>query len=250
MNGLLVILYVACFICMAFSLRFAAKSKGAVRATALLISLWSFIIVTTVYSGQMNMLIGLGNITFLYLLLLLQQPAVVKKQQSQLITTDEQQTENAVPLVPRQVVEVDDEAKLIEQEAHMRMIKTTIENYFNSTLPFRKHGYSIGNLSLETGIPVYQLSSVINQEFGMNFNELINSYRVTYLTNILQDSFDLQSYTLEALGKMAGFSSRTTFIAAIKKHTGMTPSTFFKNKKSSTIKKVEKQEAFLMKVVA
>jgi AraC-like DNA-binding protein len=34
------------------------------------------------------------------------------------------------------------------------------------------------------------------------------------------------------MGRMAGFNSRTAFIAAIKKHTGMTPSAFFGRRES------------------
>ncbi len=105
--------------------------------------------------------------------------------------------------------------------------KQLIKNHFAESLAFRKPGYAIRDLSNETGIPGYLLSLFINQEYGMNFNEMINAYRVEYLSGLLKTSFDCQSYTLEAIGKMAGFNSRTAFIAAIKKYTGMTPSTFF-----------------------
>jgi AraC-like DNA-binding protein len=37
------------------------------------------------------------------------------------------------------------------------------------------------------------------------------------------------------VGKMAGFNSRTAFIAAIKKHTGMTPSIFFSRRENKKI---------------
>jgi AraC-like DNA-binding protein len=44
---------------------------------------------------------------------------------------------------------------------------------------------------------------------------------------MVRDSEDAFQYTLEALGKMAGFNSRTAFIAAVKKKTGKTPSELF-----------------------
>ncbi len=105
-----------------------------------------------------------------------------------------------------------------------------IKEHFADSLAFRKRGYTIRDLSNETGIPGYLVSLFINQEYGMNFNELINACRVDYLAGLVKSSFDYEAYTLEAIGKMAGFNSRTAFIAAIKKNTGMTPSAFFGRK--------------------
>jgi AraC-like DNA-binding protein len=105
--------------------------------------------------------------------------------------------------------------------------KQKIEEYFAESLAFRKPGYTIRDLAGETGIPVYLASLFINQEYGMNFNEWINAYRVAYLVSVFKSSADWSSYTLEAVGKMGGFNSRTAFIAAIKRHTGMTPSVLF-----------------------
>lgn len=110
-----------------------------------------------------------------------------------------------------------------------------IADHLSSTLAFRRPGYTIRDLAGETGIPGYMISLFINQEYGMNFNEFINAYRVEYLARIFNTSFDHKAYTLEALGKMAGFNSRTAFIASIKKHTGMTPSTFFGRKPGENV---------------
>ena len=105
--------------------------------------------------------------------------------------------------------------------------KLALESHFRENFPFRKNGYTIGDLSHELNIPSHQLSAFINQEYGKNFNELINEYRVDFLSEMIKSSTDHFQYTLEALGKEAGFNSRAAFISAVKKRTGKTPSEFF-----------------------
>ena len=105
--------------------------------------------------------------------------------------------------------------------------KQSLESYFREKLPFRKNGYTIGDLSHELNIPSHHLSAFINQEYGKNFNELINEYRVNFLEESIKSSTDHFQYTLEALGREAGFNSRAAFISAVKKKTGKTPSELF-----------------------
>jgi AraC-like DNA-binding protein len=104
--------------------------------------------------------------------------------------------------------------------------KKKLEDHFQECQPFRKRGYTIGDLSKEIDIPPYLLSAFINQEYSKNFNELINEYRVNFLISQVKKEESAQ-YTLEALGKEAGFNSRAAFIAAVKKTTGKNPSSVF-----------------------
>jgi AraC-like DNA-binding protein len=108
-----------------------------------------------------------------------------------------------------------------EQGAAM---KAALEAHIREKKPFLKPGYSIAQLSQELNIPSYQLSGFINQEYAKNFNELINEYRVDYLVNYMKDKDSLSQFTLEAIGREAGFNSRAAFIAAVRKVTGKTPS--------------------------
>jgi AraC-like DNA-binding protein len=105
--------------------------------------------------------------------------------------------------------------------------KQLLETHFTENLPFRKNGYTIGDLSHELNIPSHHLSAFINQEYGKNFNELINDYRVDYLEQSIKSSADHFQFTLEALGREAGFNSRAAFISAVKKKRGKTPSELF-----------------------
>jgi len=91
--------------------------------------------------------------------------------------------------------------------------------------PFLKQGLTIQDLSNETGIPVYQLSPLINGYFKMNFVNWINRYRIEYF---IKQAIDNEQMTLEALSKEAGFISRSTFITAFKKEKGVTPREYLK----------------------
>jgi AraC-like DNA-binding protein len=106
-------------------------------------------------------------------------------------------------------------------------IRSRVENHFKNNKPFITPGYKIKDLSQELNTPVYLISTFINQEYGKNFNELINEYRVDYVEDLLKASPDSQNYTLEALAQSAGFNSRNTFITAVKKKSGLTPSSYF-----------------------
>lgn len=107
--------------------------------------------------------------------------------------------------------------------------KAALQEHFRENRPFLRIGYKIRDLSHELDIPGYQLSAFINQEYGKNFNELINDQRVDYLEEMLQSNPDNFQYTMEALGNMAGFNSRSAFIAAVKKKTGKPPVEHFQH---------------------
>jgi AraC-like DNA-binding protein len=114
-----------------------------------------------------------------------------------------------------------------EMQVQMR---TILENHLKNNKPFLASGYKIKDLSSELDIPVYLISSFINQEYSKNFNELINDFRVDYISGLLEESADSQYFTLEAIAKSAGFNSRNTFIAAVKRKYGKTPSAHFNRK--------------------
>jgi AraC-like DNA-binding protein len=85
-------------------------------------------------------------------------------------------------------------------------------------------------MAKETGQPLQNISAFVNQHIGENFNDFVNRYRVNHLIGMYENDQSIaQRLTLEALGKKAGFGSRSTFISAFKKVTGQTPSAYFRN---------------------
>lgn len=107
------------------------------------------------------------------------------------------------------------------------MILDSIKDHFESERPYLKPGYSLRDLAEELGITYTYLSYIINREYGMNFNNLVNKYRVAHLQQLMKQP-DASMYTLEALAQRAGFNSRSTFYRAFYKTTGRMPSSFAK----------------------
>ena len=94
--------------------------------------------------------------------------------------------------------------------------------------PFLNPQVSLSDLSEKLSISSKNLSQVINQTFGKNFFDFINSYRIQEVQHILKDSRDDKMTILEAMYE-AGFNSKSSFNTAFKKETGQTPSEFRKN---------------------
>ncbi|BCY27853.1 transcriptional regulator [Flavobacterium okayamense] len=84
-------------------------------------------------------------------------------------------------------------------------------------------------LAKEIGTNEKYLSQYINKNYNKNFSLFINEFRVEYAKQILING-EYSNYTLEAIGSLSGFNSKTSFNSTFKKYTGETPSEF-KNKK-------------------
>lgn len=100
-----------------------------------------------------------------------------------------------------------------------------IKNYIKKNKRFLDPAFSLERLSSEMGISTSKLSHLINQESGNNFSDYINLLRVEKAKKYLIKS-DYSDYTIVAIGLECGFNSKSTFYAAFKKFTNVTPSEF------------------------
>ena len=69
------------------------------------------------------------------------------------------------------------------------------------------------------------LSKLINDKFGMNFRQLLNSYRVKEAMEIFARNNDI---SMEELKKASGFQSISTFTSSFSRFTGYTPGEYCK----------------------
>jgi AraC-like DNA-binding protein len=87
---------------------------------------------------------------------------------------------------------------------------------------------SLNKLAGRINLSPNQLSQVINHHFQKNFFEFVNTYRVEEVISMLQTGASQHS-TLFGIGLDAGFNSKASFNRYFKKHTGKTPSEYFKD---------------------
>jgi AraC-like DNA-binding protein len=103
--------------------------------------------------------------------------------------------------------------------------------------------YLVADLSLpvlaeQAGLSTHELSYVLNEGFGVNFFQFINAYRVEEAKRLLR-SPQHQHLSIVGIAFEAGFSSKTTFNTTFKKITGLTPSQFLQQARTSNAPQAE-----------
>ena len=102
-----------------------------------------------------------------------------------------------------------------------------LDYVFSTKKLFLKKDFVIRDLSDETGISVHHLSNLINSEFNLHFQDYVNLKRIEYFKDKINDP-EWKDLSLEGMAWGSGFKSRTTCFRAFIKHTGKSPSEYFK----------------------
>lgn len=96
------------------------------------------------------------------------------------------------------------------------------EIYLNPLLTLQK-------LAEASNTNIHYLSQVINSIYGKTFNELMNTYRVEKVKQLLQQ---IDNQSMEEIATLSGFGSPSSFFRIFKQHTGLTPGQFRKQLKT------------------
>jgi AraC-like DNA-binding protein len=105
----------------------------------------------------------------------------------------------------------------------LELLASQLQQHLDETQPQLDSELSVQKLADRLGWPAKQVSAVINQHYGRNFNDVINAARVASACALLSDPAR-QGDKLLAIQLDAGFGSKTVFNAAFKRETGLTPS--------------------------
>ena len=113
---------------------------------------------------------------------------------------------------------LDDDEKELLTKRILKLLEETDEIYASD--------FNLNKLADLTGSNYKNVSQTINEQFGKNFNQLLNEYRIKEACRRLSDIEHFGHHTIEAIGQDVGFGSRSTFVTTFKKITGLTPSEF------------------------
>lgn len=86
--------------------------------------------------------------------------------------------------------------------------------------PYLDEECSLKELALELDVTPHQLSELINDHLGINFNTFINRYRITEAQQMLIEEKDR---SILSVAYAVGFSSKSAFYESFSKISGLTP---------------------------
>lgn len=104
--------------------------------------------------------------------------------------------------------------------------KMELENLIKTDEPFLSPELSLQELAEKLGFSRNQLSTLINQEYKVNFYEFVNSFRVNKVKDLMKDPAN-DNLKLMSLAYDAGFNSKASFNRIFKQMTSMTPSEYY-----------------------
>ena len=109
-----------------------------------------------------------------------------------------------------------------------------LKEYMAEEKPFLDPSLTIQEVSKNIGIPVRDLSVLINHQLAQHFYDFTNSYRIECAMDLLKDPAKNKLTVLEILYEV-GFNSKSSFNTAFKKHTGYTPTAYRKHLQNNTL---------------
>ncbi len=111
-----------------------------------------------------------------------------------------------------------------EEKENIQLFKT-IDTIITTNKLFLDANLHLDKVSVLSSITSHQISSVINEQTGKNFNNYINKYRIEEAKKKLRED-EKQQFTISSIAYDVGFNSLSSFNAAFKKFENSTPSQF------------------------
>lgn len=116
------------------------------------------------------------------------------------------------------------------READAKNHVSRLRIFMQSEKPYMDAELSLHKLAGDLKIPASHLSRIINENFGLNFFDFINQYRVEEIKSRLNDP-GFKNYSLLGIAFECGFNSKSAFNRIFKKMTGVTPSDYKRSEK-------------------
>jgi AraC-like DNA-binding protein len=127
---------------------------------------------------------------------------------------------------PEELSEEDQKMPLpVFESDYIMLIEQKTEAFIQEFQPYLQPELNLYKFSDNIELPVHHLAYFFREVKKQTFNDFRNECRIKHAKSLLMEGKG-DEMTLEAIGKLSGFSSRNTFLRAFKKAEGITPEAF------------------------
>lgn len=142
------------------------------------------------------------------------------------------------PVVEKEIKAKYSHSKLSE-EMKIAILKDLNNLMKGENKPFLNEKISMAEIAKILEVSTQQISQVVNEKTGLNYNDYVNTFRIEEAKMILLSS-SFSKLTIDAIAQKSGFGSKSAFYAAFKKHNGNTPKEFIAASEERTAIQLEK----------
>lgn len=133
------------------------------------------------------------------------------------------------PAVQPKSVNVLEAAELDDEDNPFIELRDQINAYLEDEKPYLNPDFSIGDLSTALKVPQHHVSYCLRVLFKQSFPKLKTTLRIQYAQEMMK-SAEFEHLSIEGIGQMAGFSSRSSFYSAFQSEIGCSPGEYLERK--------------------
>jgi len=105
---------------------------------------------------------------------------------------------------------------------YIKKIEKKVNEFMFTAKPYLNQDCNISNFSKQIGVPTHHLAYYFREVKEQTFNDFRNETRVNHAARLIDEGKE-NEFTIEAIGLMSGFSSKSTFFVSFKKFKGTPP---------------------------
>ncbi len=108
-------------------------------------------------------------------------------------------------------------------------LRDQINAYLTDERPYLNPDFSIGEMAAALKVPQHHISYCLRVLFKQSFPKLKTTLRIQYALQLMNSS-DFEHLSIEGIGQMAGFSSRSSFYSAFQAEMDCSPGEYLERK--------------------
>jgi len=175
--------------------------------------------------SALNLIQNLGGIMFLLLSgSLLIFPQILYGFPAYQVVTEE--PKNKIPATVTVTESVDE---FDEDDNPFLELRDQIQAHLEKEKPYLNPDFSIGDLAAALKVPQHHISYCLRVLFKQSFPKLKTALRIQYAQQLM-NSAEFEHLSIEGIGQMAGFSSRSSFYSAFQTEIGCSPGEYLERK--------------------